>query len=69
MPTDVLIGGLTFTIRVDNSYNEGRQIYASVSTIELRIRVRSIDVSAQQMQVAMFNELIHAINRVYGAAS
>ena len=62
------VRGLTFTIRVDDSFTGGGSLYAGVNTNELKIRLRAIDVSAQRMQVALLHELIHAIGRVYAAA-
>ena len=68
LPDLVLIGGLTFTIRVDDSFTGGADLYAGVNMNTLKIRLRGIDVSAQQMQVALLHELIHAIGRVYAGA-
>ena len=67
LPGEVVIGGLTYTIRIDDSFSEAAETYATINHLTLNIRARNKDVSSQQMQKTLLHELLHGIDRVYGA--
>ena len=68
LPDEVVIGGLTYVVGVDESFAEAANAYAAVNTHVLKIKVRVRDVSPQRIQIALLHELIHAISKVYGSA-
>ena len=65
VPSEVIIGGLTYTIRVDDSFTLADESFAAINYRTLEIRFRLKDVSAEQCQDTLLHEVIHGVNKVY----